>query len=235
MLLGRIKRFAALAALVAGLASLGSATHAQTITATEVAYGNTSYISELGSEPGPVYVDPLLVGQTITPVIKIGATGGAEVNGAVPDKYADPDGLSANQEYLVANPGTSATDNVTLSYKTAQSSLTILWGSIDTYNTLTLSNGADTVVVTGSQIGALLGLSFTGGGNSVAADPTGQTALVTISNLGLGSGFNTAVFSSSSAAFEFTFVAPEPASLAMSGTALLAVAGVVLRRRKAKA
>lgn len=223
----RFKRFAALAVFFAGLAGLCSAARAQTIKVTEVPYTGTSFTSLLGSAPAPFYVDPLS-GQTILPGVT--AKGGAEVNGAVADKYATPDGLGQFQKYLVGDPGTSPSDSVTLSYTTAQTSITLLWGSIDEYNTLTLSNGTRTDTVTGAEL--LPTASFDSNGNSISTDPTGQTALVTISNLGLGSGFTTAVFSSSSAAFEFTFVAPEPASLAMSGTALLAVTGVVLRRRR---
>ncbi len=229
MSVSRFKKSAALAAFVAGAASFGPAAHGQTIKVTEVPYTGASFTSLLGSAPALLYVDPLS-GQTILPGVT--AKGGAEVNGAVADKYATPDGLGKSQTYLVGDPGTSPSDSVTLSYATAQTSITLLWGSIDTYNTLTLSNGTRSVRVTGAEL--LPAARFDSNGNSIATDPTGQTALVTISNLGLGSGFTTAVFSSSQAAFEFTFVAPEPASLAMSGTALLAVTGVTLRRRKAK-
>jgi hypothetical protein len=228
-----IRRFKKIAALAALVASLGSAAHAATITGTLIPVGDTSLTSALGTDPANI---------TLPTGIQSIAGGAIEQGPTSSGVYAKPDGLDDKQVYLVSNPNLSAPQDVTVTFTSSLTSLSLLWGSLDTYNTLTLSDGAGhTDTVTGTAVGAALHIPFVGS-NSNPPGPNGQTAIVNLSNIQDDTthqtfAFNTAVFTSSQAAFEFTFITPvpEPASMAMCGTALLGVTGVVLRRRKIKA
>jgi hypothetical protein len=103
--------------------------------------------------------------------------------------------------------------------------LGLLWGSVDTYNTLSLYDGSTLVgVVTGSQIAA------SADGNEGASG----TYYVNITST---QNFDTVVASSSQYAFEFDNVAynptplPEPVSLGLLG---LGIAGLGATRRRAR-
>jgi hypothetical protein len=99
--------------------------------------------------------------------------------------------------------GGGAASPQTLTFSAAQSALKILWGSIDSYNSITFSDGTNTDTVSGADLG--LGTS----GDHVA--------LVNISDFtddGVAFNFTTATFASTggSNAFEFALPVPLPAA-----------------------
>lgn len=114
----------------------------------------------------------------------------------------------------------------TLSFDSDQSAFTLLWGSIDSYNTLEFLDGAGSVLsLTGTELVSLFMLGGT---------PTNfeQVALVTFDFLN-GITFDNVKFSSSQAAFEFALApVPLPAA-AWLMIAALAGLGFVGRRRPA--
>jgi hypothetical protein len=152
-----------------------------------------------------------------------------------------------NSYWVVGGPGVNPTPAYLL-LDSLQTSFTLLWGSIDTYNTITFLSG-DSVVgsITGSdvinQIGALSAIATnpppgtgTGAGNfNVVALLTLSTACAIETrtvNGGCGS-FNKIKFESSTNALEFALVPIPPAAL-LFGTALAGV-GFMSRRKKAQA
>lgn len=170
--------------------------------------------------------------------ITLSLTGGAEeVTGSVSGQYAAPyfsngDGLAfgdgpANgpdtSQYVAVLAGGQAT----LSFATPQSYIGLLWGSVDTYNTLVMLNGTTVVgELTGSQI--------------TADDNGDQGADGTLYvNIDSSTPFTSVEFLSSQNSFEFDDVAastdqqpiPEPASLALVGAAIFCF-GLLNRRRK---
>jgi hypothetical protein len=126
-------------------------------------------------------------------------------------------------QYLTAGLG-----SVTMSFSSTQNYLGLLWGSVDTYNVLTFYNG-NTVVgtATGSDVSVAI-MQDQGASGSAYVNIFSSLA------------FDRVVASEnpSTYAFEFDNLAygtvPEPASLVMSGMALLTVTGLTLRRRKAR-
>jgi hypothetical protein len=128
--------------------------------------------------------------------------------------------------YLTA--GGTRTSSATLSWTGLQLYFGVLWGSVDSYNTLAFYNGASLVgSVTGSDVIAAAN------GNQ---GPDGTTYVNFDSTLG----FDRVVMTSTQHAFEFDNVAfsanrldlPEPGALGMMGLGLLAMAGLAFRRRK---
>jgi len=122
------------------------------------------------------------------------------------DVYLQPDNDPTH--YLFAAGGGTAT----VTWGHDLNSFTFYWGSIDSYNTLTLSNGDS---ITGAALASELGIVFDGNGNSNVSrwitifDPTP---------------FDSFMASSSQAAFEFDMAAvPEASTWAMM---LLGFAGL---------
>ncbi len=137
---------------------------------------------------------------------------------------------SALSQYLTAEPS----DNVTLTFSSAQSAFNLLWGTVDTFNSLNLEllNGSTmvgNVTVTGSDIAAAVGGGFAANGT------TG--AFVSIADTAPGT-FTSVVATSSTQAFEFvpgvagSTAVPEPATLALFGFGLLGLAFVQHRRSR---
>ena len=137
-------------------------------------------------------------------------------NASVSSQYLAPAGDSTN--YLFATAGSDAH----VSWGRNIHSFDILWGSPDTYNTLTLSNGDS---VTGSDVGLLFGFSANGdNANTRWVHVTDTTA------------FNGFVATSTQAAFEFDGTAvPETSTWAMmlTGFACLGFAGYRSRKNAA--
>ena len=163
----------------------------------------------------------------------------AVVNGSLTNNYAAPVFSNGNGAAFGNANGTDTTNYIavgngsaTLSFSTAQNFLGLLWGSVDSYNTLTFysgANGTGTVVgsVNGSNVVANANGNMTASG-TVYVDTTSTTA------------FQSVVASSTKAAFEFdnvsfgTVAVPEPVSMSLLGSALLGTGLVrkLARRRR---
>ncbi|MCW6509385.1 Npun_F0296 family exosortase-dependent surface protein [Lichenifustis flavocetrariae] len=127
--------------------------------------------------------------------------------------------ISASGNYLSTGTGT-----ITLTFSTPETSLALLWGSIDQGNSITFDNG-DTL--TGAQVqtttAGFVSNGFQGPGGSAYVVAVSDTPFTTVS------------FSSSSPSFEFAGVVasggtistvPLPAAAPMFGAGLLALAGL---------
>jgi hypothetical protein len=141
-------------------------------------------------------------------------------------------GLTGSQSYFSvgAESGVNgALSPVTLTLGSAVNIFRILWGSIDTYNTISFYDGdagAGSLLgtYTGTQIATLLGL---------AVGPTNYEHVVLLSFGDFGGALKSIKFQSSSAAFEFALApVPVPAALPLFGTALGAMALLRYRRKR---
>lgn len=132
---------------------------------------------------------------------------------SITDKYLLPQGDTST--YIFATGGS----NATVSWTNAVDSVTIYWGSPDSYNTLLLSNGDS---VTGTDV-----RNLTGAGEG---DNAG-TRWITISDP--GDAFTGFTAMSSQAAFEFDMSAvPEPSTWAMLGLGFAGLAFAGFHSRK---
>ena len=177
------------------------------------------------------------------------AAGQGVVNGPSSGNYAVPVGgaTGGQPEYLTGNYGSSLTTNVgasgnylstgtgsiTITFTSNKYAFAMLWGSIDSFNTVTLLQGATSIgVVTGTDAAAALGNGFTATGGQGA----GGSGYIILNS---ASAFNAITFSSTTPSFEFTGIVgstaqigiPEPMGLALFGSGLLGIA--LVRRRRA--
>jgi hypothetical protein len=157
---------------------------------------------------------------------------GGAVQGALSGRYAAPF-LSGGNGSLFGNPANGADTTTYLSTGIGTITLTLpgpekyfglLWGSVDTYNSLELFNGA-------SLVGTVTGTDVTAGANG------NQGALGTFYvNISDDLAFNKVKLISTQYAFEADNVAygvaaiPEPGTIAIFGAGLLAFGWLVRRK-----
>jgi PEP-CTERM motif len=178
-------------------------------------------------------------------------SGQGVVQGALGGAYAIPvAGVTGGStpEYLTGGFGSALTTNaadsskylstgtgtITITFATPQNSFALLWGSIDTGNSLSFNDASDYTVTGGDVQAAAAGFvsnGFQGPGGSayVVVDTTTDFTTVTFtSNV---TSFESADFAASDVPFQ-TSATPEPESLMLVGTGLAGVAGSLYRRSR---
>jgi PEP-CTERM motif len=150
----------------------------------------------------------------------------AFVAGSVPNVYLSPFFPDATIPYVtVPISGSFSPLSYTLTFDTDQTYFGLLWGSIDTYNSMTfLENGTPVAFIDGTQAGILAGVPANGDANSKA-----------FFNFFSSTAFNQIQFTSTNFAFETAALteAPEPGTMALFGSGLATFAAFLRRRMKA--
>jgi PEP-CTERM motif len=231
-----------LALAVAIAVSSGAAAHASVLTVSAAVGGAPTGVTYANFDNLPVNAPgaalPNNTGGSSNGV-SVSFTGdGGAVQGALGGKYAAPY-LSNNNGMLFGDSETAPDSttylstgigSVTLTFAGSEQYLGLLWGSVDSYNTLSFYNGS-------TLVGSVTGSNVTG-------SPTGDQGVngTYYVNITSSLAFNTVVATSSQYAFEFDNVAydsgrniglvsvPEPATLGLLGLGLLGAIG--LRRRQ---
>jgi len=157
-----------------------------------------------------------------TPGTWAGTAGAGAANTTVVNSYVDP--LSTPGYFAYAEQGST----ITAHFANGITSLDLLWGSPDTFNTITFYTGQNE---TGSSE------SYSPGSGLLAGlTPSQVGATPVLFTIGAGV-WESVKFTSSQNSFEFASVSvvpsPEPASIAMLASGLLAIGAGVIRRRKA--
>lgn len=227
-------RFAALGGLVAGcFLSVASETRAA-FTFTAVgggsAIGGVNYATFNNSTLG----SGTTTDGTLTASFGGGAGGAAVVNGSLANTYAAPVFTGNNNLFFSSTPTTgtdttnflsAGTGSITLTFGAATTNyLGLLWGSVDSYNSLTFFDANGNVVgsITGTMVNALTGGNTTG----------------TYVNVMSTTAFTRVVASSALNSFEIdnvaygNFLVPEPSSVVLCGLAGLIGLGVARVRGK---
>ncbi len=164
-------------------------------------------------------------------------TDGQAVQGSLTNVYAAPY-LSNGNGSLFGDPNdgpdgttylSTGIGSVTLTLPGQEMYIGLLWGSVDTYNTLTLYNGA-------TPVGTVTGTDVTSNANG----DQGMQGTYYV-NINSTESFNTIVASSTQYAFEFDNLAynasavPEPSSVVLSLLGVIGVFTYKLKRRNVSA
>ncbi|MEO8779845.1 MAG: hypothetical protein ABI389_14390 [Rhodanobacter sp.] len=222
--LSRLHTLIAGAALATGMGLIATTASATAITATVGGVPSNAQVYEnFDSVPhgDGTYITPSGI------IVSFGG-GGHAVQGAFPSQYAAPflsgnnganfgsqmDGADAST-YLATG---AAGSNVTLTFGGPTRYMGLLWGSVDTYNTLTFYNGT-------TEVG-----KFTGADVSAAASGNQGADGTFYVNINLSDSFTSVVATSSSYAFEFDNVATssDPLKVPEPGTVGVFLLGLLL-------
>lgn len=203
-------------ALVIGAATIALASAANATVNVSASPGGSPYTG-----PTPTYDF-----DTSTPVYSGGAVVGPGTTGGA---FAQPVGSTGH--YYSVGPSTSTPGTITLGSNIG--SFSFIWGSIDTYNALTLITSAGSYTYTGSYIASLIPTSANGNQVGAATNPIVTFALTGLDQMGVS--FQ---MSSTQNAFEIDNIAvnavPEPGTWAMMLLGFGAI-GFAIRRRKSSA
>lgn len=209
----KLKLFAAAAAL-----ALASGANAA------IVIGSVTPGTDPYSGPAPTYD----FDTPATTPVTIG--GGVITTGTTPGSFAQPFGSTGN--YYSVGPSTSSPGTIDLSVFTDIASISILWGSVDTYNTL------EFVDALGNPLATFVGNDIFNPANGDQTDPNTNpvvTFLLSGTDMSDVAGLR---LSSSQNAFEVDNLAinavPEPGTWAMMLLGFGAI-GFAIRRRRAPA
>lgn len=181
-----------------------------------------------GAPTGVSYVNfdnlPLGAAGGVSNGVTVSFTGdGQAVQGSSPNVYAAPY-LSGNNGAPFGDPNngpdtttylTTGTGSVTLALPGEEMYVGLLWGSVDTYNTLRLYNNS-------TLVGTITGTDVTN-----AADGNQGASGTFYVNINSTDSFNTVVATSTQNAFEFDNVAYNPTAVPEPSSLFLALAGAV--------
>lgn len=196
-------------------------------TALAIGSAASAGITLTGNVPGTKPYSGPIPTYTFDPGSRPLVTGGAFVTGTNGILYAQPFGSTG--DYYAVGPGTSATGTIDLSSFGDINSISFIWGSVDSYNTLQFLDASMNVLA-----------SFTGDDVSNLADGSRTEAsmnpLVTFDLTGTDIGnFTYLRLNSTSNAFEIDNLligaVPEPASWALMLLGFVGI-GAALRRRR---
>ena len=144
------------------------------------------------------------------------------VQGSVGGKYAAPVTDSVGTKYA-GNYLSSGIGSLTIDFPSAESVFALLWGSVDTYNTISFQTAGGPVSFTGSLMPNNNGDQGFGGSFYTVIESSVPFTAVTLSST---------QYAFESATFEYGTSLPEPAGMAVLGAGMLGL-GFVRRRKTA--
>jgi hypothetical protein len=245
------KIFRVCSAVVLSVALGGSAARCSTITASLFSplppSGTSTVVSNLTGIP--TASQDTLANAAYT--IAFAGTGSNQgvVNGALVGAHAVPvAGVTGGlPEYLTGNFGSAVTSNIaaagnyfstglgtiTITFASPQTSFALLWGSIDTGNSLRF-NDAGSFVVSGTAVqnaaAGFVGNGFQGPGGSAWVEINTDTPFTTVTASSSVPSFEFAAIAASTTPFDP--VVPEPISTALMGSGILFLIAYRLRQTK---